>query len=73
MRPGLRGLSAVSPTIIERKGTPVAAVGASGGRRIISAVAQIVDRLLRGESISDAFAGPRLHVESGNAWLVSRA
>ena len=67
--PGLRGLSAVCPTIIERSGSPVAAVGASGGRRIISAVAQIVDRLLRGESISDAFAAPRLHVESGNAWL----
>ena len=69
IQPGLPGLSAVSPSILRRHGEPIAAVGASGGRRIISAVAQIVNGLLKGESIAQAMGAPRIHVESGLAWL----
>jgi gamma-glutamyltranspeptidase/glutathione hydrolase len=67
--PGLAGLSAVSPTIVRRAGTPIAALGASGGRRIISAVAQITHHLLQGVPLAEALEAPRLHVESGAAWL----
>lgn len=69
IHPGLAGLSAVSPTILRRAGAPIAALGASGGRRIISAVAQTLQGLLNGAPISAALAEPRMHVESGVAWL----
>ena len=69
VHPGLAGLSAVSPTVVRRAGTPIAAFGASGGRRIISAVAQIAHNFLAGDSLHAALQAPRLHVESGAAWL----
>lgn len=69
VHPGLAGLSAVSPTILRRAGTPIAVFGASGGRRIISAVAQVAHQLLAGHPLEAALEAPRLHVESGAAWL----
>ncbi|GGL99025.1 gamma-glutamyltransferase [Nakamurella endophytica] len=72
VRAGLAGLAAVAPTVVRRSGRPVAAVGASGGRRIITAVAQVLDRLLDGADLASAVAAPRLHVESGQAWLDPR-
>lgn len=44
--PGKRPLSSMSPTIIERGGVPYLALGASGGPRIISAVVQVLLRIL---------------------------
>lgn len=60
--PGKRPLSSMSPTIVLREGHPVLSCGAAGGPRIISAVAQILLRVLSlEESLSAAIAAPRIH------------
>lgn len=69
IRAGLPGLSAVCPVLAERDGAPIAAVGGAGGRKIITAVAQVLDRVLGGEALDLAIAAPRLHVESGEALI----
>lgn len=46
VRPGARALANMGPAMLTRTGRPLAALGASGGRRIISAVAQIVINLV---------------------------
>ncbi|MEU6731177.1 gamma-glutamyltransferase [Nonomuraea wenchangensis] len=70
--PGAAGLSAVSPLILEGPGGAEATLGASGGRRIISAIAQIAARWHDGEGIQDAVSAPRLHAEGRRAWLDRR-
>ncbi len=60
--PGKRPISSMSPTIVLRDGKPVLAIGASGGPRIITAVAQVVmDILWRHDDPVDAVSRPRLH------------
>lgn len=60
--PGKRPLSSMSPTIVLRDGQPVLSCGAAGGPRIISAVAQILLRVLAlEEPLSTAIAAPRIH------------
>lgn len=59
--PGARPLANMGPALVTRQGESVAAVGASGGRRIISAVAQVIINLVDGgHSPADAVALPRL-------------
>lgn len=59
--PGKRPLVNMAPLLISRAGLPVLAVGASGGRRIISAVTQVVSGVLHsGLDITEALAAPRL-------------
>ncbi len=59
---GKRPLSSMSPTIILRRGQPVFAVGASGGPRIISGVAQVIlNGVWFGDEPVDAVSRPRLH------------
>lgn len=60
--PGKRPLSSMSPTIVLRGGQPVLSCGAAGGPRIISAVAQILLRVLAlKEPLATAIAAPRIH------------
>jgi len=62
--PGRRILWAGSPTIISRGGRPLAAVGAPGGRKVISSVLQVVVNLVDfGMGPQDAVASPRIHCE----------
>ncbi|MGA5758780.1 gamma-glutamyltransferase family protein [Nonomuraea bangladeshensis] len=70
--PGAAGLSAVSPLILEGPGGAEATLGASGGRRIISAIAQIAARWHDGEGVQDAISAPRLHAEGRRVWLDRR-
>ncbi|MGW5157929.1 gamma-glutamyltransferase [Nonomuraea wenchangensis] len=70
--PGAAGLSAVSPLILEGPGGAEATLGASGGRRIISAIAQIAARWHDGAGIQDAISAPRLHAEGRRIWLDRR-
>lgn len=73
VRPGSPGLSAVAPVVVE---TPdrVIGLGASGGRRIISAVAQLVDALVTDDAEPQrAIDAPRLHVEDRTVTLDTRA
>jgi gamma-glutamyltranspeptidase/glutathione hydrolase len=56
----------MSPTIVERNGRPVLAVGSPGGATIITTVAQVLlERFEFGRPLPDAVAAPR--VSSRNA------
>ncbi len=62
--PRKRTLWAPTPTLVLREGKPYLAVGAPGGRRIISAVVQsLVNVLDFGLGIQAAVTTPRLHCE----------
>lgn len=61
-----RILWAPSPAIVSRAGEPRLAIGASGGRRLISAVAQGILNVVRhGDGPQDAVNGLRVHYEGG--------
>lgn len=69
---GARALMAVSPMVaIQKGGLRRFAVGALGARRIITAVAQIVENRLRfGDAPQDAVNRPRIHADGLGAVLV---
>ena len=55
-------LSSMSPTIVFKDGKPVLALGAPGGTRIISAVAQtILNYLVFHQDLYTSVAAPRVH------------
>ncbi|MCA1190658.1 gamma-glutamyltransferase [Saccharopolyspora sp. 6V] len=71
--PGARPLANMGPALISRGGEAVAALGASGGRRIISAVVQLVLGLVDGGlAPAEALAAPRIEA-SGRELLVDEA
>lgn len=62
IEPRKRMLSSMTPTIVLKEGQPRLVVGARGGSRIISAVAQtILNYCLFGRSLSEAVNSPRIH------------
>jgi gamma-glutamyltranspeptidase / glutathione hydrolase len=62
--PGKRILSAASPMLIRRNGKPFAAIGAPGGRRIISAMTQVALNLMEyGKGMQESISAPRMHAE----------
>ena len=62
VEPGKRPLSSMSPTIVTKDGKAVLALGARGGPRIISAVFQVIYRVLvNGFDIDLAVQSPRIH------------
>jgi gamma-glutamyltranspeptidase / glutathione hydrolase len=62
VRAGARPLSSMSPTIVEKQGQTILAVGAPGGSRIISAVLQVLYRVLgQNFNIDLAIQTPRVH------------
>ncbi len=62
VQPGKRPLSSMSPTLVEKDGRIVMALGAAGGPRIISSVIQTVYRaLVTGLDIDRAVQFPRVH------------
>jgi gamma-glutamyltranspeptidase/glutathione hydrolase len=64
IQPRKRCLWAPAPTVVVREGRPYLAVGAPGGRRIISAVVQsLVNMLDYGLGVQAAVSTPRLHCE----------
>jgi gamma-glutamyltranspeptidase / glutathione hydrolase len=69
--PGKRILSAASPVVVLKSGKPFATVGAPGGRRVISAVAQVLLNLMEyGRGMQESVSAPRVHSE-GSASEVS--
>jgi gamma-glutamyltranspeptidase/glutathione hydrolase len=61
------------PTVVLRKGVPVAALGGAGGRRIPNALFEVLIRYVgRGLSLEDAVAAPRLHTEGDLNVLVEK-
>lgn len=62
VEPGKRPLSSMSPTIVEKQGETVLALGAPGGPRIISGVFQVLYRTLTSSlDIDQAIQAPRVH------------
>ncbi|OFZ11632.1 MAG: gamma-glutamyltransferase [Bdellovibrionales bacterium RBG_16_40_8] len=60
--PGKRPLSSMSPTLVEKNGKIIMALGAPGGPRIISSVIQVLYRTLgRNQDLELATAAPRVH------------
>jgi len=71
--PGKRVLWAGAPTLIVRGDTPLLAVGAPGGRKIMSAVTQaIVNVVDFGDGPQDAVNRPRVHDEGEGLLVDSR-
>ena len=71
--PGGRGLNNMTPLILVRDGRLHAALGASGGRRIWSALVQAcVNHAEFGMDLQQAVQAPRLHVESDQVLLDGR-
>jgi gamma-glutamyltranspeptidase / glutathione hydrolase len=69
--PWKRPLANMGPLVVHHDDGRVLAVGAPGGRRIISAVAQVVAHWLRGDDLEWATARPRVDA-SGHVVLASR-
>ena len=63
LKPGKRPLSNMCPVVFTRGEQPWFAVGASGGRRIMPAVMQIVSQVIDGGlTLEEAFHQPRIDV-----------
>jgi gamma-glutamyltranspeptidase / glutathione hydrolase len=60
--PHPRPATSQSPLIVLKDGEPILALGAAGGRRIVTAVTAVLSRVLdEGLSLEEAMAAPRLH------------
>jgi len=69
--PGKRPLVNMGPLVLKRDGRPCLALGAPGGRRIISALVQVVTGVVdAGLTIQEAICAPRIDA-SGTALLAS--
>jgi gamma-glutamyltranspeptidase/glutathione hydrolase len=68
LRAGAMPYSSMSPTVVERRGSPVLALGSPGSARIISAVVQVGELWMDGFArIEEAVAMPRIHVVPDSA------
>ncbi|OQW51894.1 MAG: hypothetical protein A4S09_09505 [Proteobacteria bacterium SG_bin7] len=64
VEPGKRPLSSMTPTLVEKDGKIILVVGAQGGPRIISSVAQVIYRnLLNNFNIEESINTPRIHAQ----------
>jgi gamma-glutamyltranspeptidase/glutathione hydrolase len=73
LAPGRRILWAGSPTLVTRQGRPLAAIGAPGGRKVISSVLQVILNLVDFHlGIQEAVSAPRTHCEGPSTWIDSR-
>lgn len=62
--PGSRPRTTIAPTIVTKDGEIVMVLGAAGGLRILSGIAQTISRYIdRNLSIQKAVAAPRIHPE----------
>ncbi len=70
VEPGERPWSSQSPLILLTDGRPAYVLGAAGGRRIVSALVQVISRMAdQGLSLEEAMAAPRFHVTEGTVIL----
>ena len=71
--PGKRPLHNMCPTIVVKDGKPVLALGATGGRRIVNTVFDVLAyRFGQSLTLADAVKAPRMHTE-GDATLTMEA
>jgi len=65
--PGSRPRTTIAPTIVTKDGETVMVLGAAGGLRILSGIAQTISRHIdRNLEIKDAISAPRIHPEFVN-------
>jgi gamma-glutamyltranspeptidase/glutathione hydrolase len=71
--PHARALNNMTPIVLLKNGDLAGALGASGGRRIWTAVAQsLVHYIDQGMSLQGAVQAPRIHVEDGDVMIDGR-
>lgn len=71
--PGKRIMTAGTPTLVLRDGEPFLAIGAPGGRRVISAIFQcLINVLDHGLRPQQAISSPRVHAEGPQVEIDSR-
>jgi gamma-glutamyltranspeptidase/glutathione hydrolase len=71
--PGKRPLVNMVPVLAFRRGEPHFALGAPGGRKIVSVIPQIVSNLAdAGDTPQAAMEAPRLHTEGQDLWVDDR-
>ncbi len=67
LAPGKRPLTNMCPTIVSKDGKPWISIGASGGRRILPSVAQLLSFVVdHGMDLETAFHQPRIDVSGGD-------
>ena len=72
LSPGRRQVVAGTPVLLFRDGRLVMAGGAAGGRKIISAMLQVILNVVEfGMNIQDAVASPRIHCEGRTTFVDS--
>jgi gamma-glutamyltranspeptidase/glutathione hydrolase len=70
---GKVGMSNMAPAILAQNGRAIAAIGSSGGRRIIGCNAQVAINLIHhGQTIQQAVSAPRVDVSTPDLLLDSR-
>jgi gamma-glutamyltranspeptidase / glutathione hydrolase len=71
--PGKRPLHNMCPTVVTRDGKPVLAIGATGGRKIVNTVFDVLTyRLGEGRSLAEAVRAPRVHTEGDLALTLEK-
>ena len=71
--PGKRVMSAAAPVLLLRGGAPWAALGSPGGRRVMSAVYQVIVNLVDfGMGMQAAISAPRVHAEGPTTEISTR-
>jgi gamma-glutamyltranspeptidase/glutathione hydrolase len=71
--PGKRALVNMVPVLAFRRGEPHLTLGAPGGRKIISAIPQVLSNLIDLKlPPQEAIEAPRVHTEGGDLWVDDR-
>jgi gamma-glutamyltranspeptidase/glutathione hydrolase len=69
-KPGDRANSHISPTLISKNNTPVLALGAAGGSRIITAVTQVASRYIdQNNTLEKSLMLPRVYPFEDSLWI----
>jgi gamma-glutamyltranspeptidase/glutathione hydrolase len=65
-----RPLVNMVPVLAFRQGEPYLTLGAAGGRKIVSAIPQVISNIVDvGDSCQAAIEAPRLHTEGADLWV----
>ncbi len=67
--PGAPLPTMIAPTVVLHHGRPTLALGSGGSNRIRSVVAQVLERVVRGEHLEQAVLAPRVHAEQQDVWI----
>jgi gamma-glutamyltranspeptidase/glutathione hydrolase len=71
--PGKRALVNMVPLLAFKRGAPYLTLGAPGGRKIVSAIPQVLSNLVDMRMTPQAaIEGPRLHTEGDDLWVDDR-